>query len=486
MKREDYFKIMDCASEDDLTEMMQYHRTKRSSARKEHTMNKLTAHSGHADHFPPEEQEMTSGRSGIFMSRNRNLAATAVAAALLAVNVGGGYLLLHSRVPAPPAGTSLPQDEENGIEIQPAETTAAPIAEESETVTEPASDDSGYGSLMRALYTAQNGKECTFNFAGLGIDCNDTWENDAYRMTLRGICGCDWMLFYFYDVEPKQGQTYDDYADARPLISLNADCGGRTINSQCAGEMPDQGEELSDGVWHCYGLLSNVGDVPFFDEAGSSTLKIVASTPESKAEITQLPMNFISRHDPLRDAAPPHCIEFFCDQINQITDRDDPLALYQSWTRNEKDHPLTRCAFTPFGAYHVSEGVPSDERYEEICRPGQAFLNVIDPYDSKGPYVYFDAAGESHDLPLSDVFTIMGQNMTGQGTLYAQIMFAEPIDTEQYEIGYTPAPGYGTDDTTPDTITDNPGEEGLPEETVPEWNTAPAGSIPEEAVSPAD
>ncbi|HBI84705.1 MAG TPA: hypothetical protein DDX71_00235 [Ruminococcus sp.] len=483
MKQEDFFKMMDGASEQDITEMMQYHRSRGSSARKEHTMKQ---HSGNADPILFSDADLQHGRGEIRMSRNKNFAATAVAAALLALNIGGGYLLLHNRVPAAPAGTSLPQDEESGIEIQTVETTAAPIAEESETITEPEPDHSEYGSLMRELYTAQNGKECTFNFAGLGIDCNDTWENDAYRMTLRGICGCDWMLFYFYDVEPKQGQTFNDYADARPLISLNADCGGRTIYSQCAGEMPDQGEELSDGVWHCYGLLSNVGDVPFFDEAGSSTLKIVASTPESKTEITQLPMNFISRHDPLRDAAPPHCIEFFCDQVNQITDRDDPLALYQSWTRNEKDHPLTRCAFTPFGAYHVSEGVPSDERYEEICRPGQAFLDVIDPYDSKGPYVYFDAAGESHDLPLSDVFTIMGQNMTGQGTLYAQIMFAEPIDTEQYEIGYTPAPGYGTDDTTPDTIMDDPGEEVLPEEQVPQWNSAPADSIPEEAVSPAD
>ena len=110
MKLEDYFKIMDCASDEDITRMMQTRRPRLISSGEEHTMKQ-------SDFYEMEELHMTSGfrqdptgeentmkqsdtqeKKEIRMTRRGLASGTAVAAVLLALNVGFGSFLLHDPV----------------------------------------------------------------------------------------------------------------------------------------------------------------------------------------------------------------------------------------------------------------------------------------------------------------------------------------------------------------------------------------------------
>ena len=79
MKPEDYFKIMDCASEEDITEMMQHRRFRQIPSGEEDTMKQS------------EQQEKKVFR----MTRRGVASGTAVAAALVLLNVGFGKFMLH-------------------------------------------------------------------------------------------------------------------------------------------------------------------------------------------------------------------------------------------------------------------------------------------------------------------------------------------------------------------------------------------------------
>ena len=82
MKQEDFFKIMDGASEQDITELMQHRRFRQIPAdQEEHHM----------------EQTDEPRKKGIRMRKRGMITGSAVAAVLLALNIGGGYLLSRSR-----------------------------------------------------------------------------------------------------------------------------------------------------------------------------------------------------------------------------------------------------------------------------------------------------------------------------------------------------------------------------------------------------
>ncbi len=110
MKTEDYFKIMDCASEDDITEMMQHRRFRQIPSGEEDTMKQS------------DQQEKSVFR----MTRRGVATGSAVAAALLALNVGIGGFMLHKS-----ADDSVSTAESEVVEMT--EVTAETTAAETET-----------------------------------------------------------------------------------------------------------------------------------------------------------------------------------------------------------------------------------------------------------------------------------------------------------------------------------------------------------------
>ena len=115
MKTEDYFKIMDCASEEDITEMMQHRRFRQIPSGEEDTMKQS------------DQQEKSVFR----MTRRGVATGSAVAAALLALNVGLGGFMLHKS-----ADDSVSTAESEVIEMTEAAaetTTAETEAEETAT-----------------------------------------------------------------------------------------------------------------------------------------------------------------------------------------------------------------------------------------------------------------------------------------------------------------------------------------------------------------
>lgn len=245
-------------------------------------------------HDPACKQEvlnMANEKNAIHMTkRNGRIAGTAVAAALLAANIGGGYMLLHGRnQPAEnPAGTSLAADTEisSAAELSAEEEASLPC----------------YVQRMQQYYTGQSGELCDFDFTGLGADFDESWENDDYRLTLRAVTGCDWILYYFYDVEPKQGQTPEQYEQENaPCMQLEIP-GTRTESSQVVS-IPMQ---TGGSVWQYCGIVPNTTGIPFFHEknAPDSKALVISVTEEDAAtEIARKPLDFIRAEYPLEASA---------------------------------------------------------------------------------------------------------------------------------------------------------------------------------------
>ena len=115
MKPEDYFKLMDCVSEEDITQMMQTRRSRQLPTGEEETMEHSVYHEN-SDY--PEKKEIRMTRRGL-------ASGTAVAAVLLALNVGFGSFLLHDSV-----GTSNKDDDvAEATQTTAATTVAADVTE---------------------------------------------------------------------------------------------------------------------------------------------------------------------------------------------------------------------------------------------------------------------------------------------------------------------------------------------------------------------
>lgn len=115
MKPEDYFKIMDCASEKDITEMMQHRRFRQIPSGEVNAMKQ----SGHK-----EKKEIRMTRRGIATG-------TAVAAALLVLNIGFGGFMLHKAADDPVSSADI-----EVVEVSEAATeTTAAITGTEENVT---------------------------------------------------------------------------------------------------------------------------------------------------------------------------------------------------------------------------------------------------------------------------------------------------------------------------------------------------------------
>ena len=187
-------------------------------------------------HDPACKQEVLNmaQRNQIHMTkRSGKVAGTAIAAALLAANIGGGYLLLHGRNQAlnPPVATEI----ESEIDLaSAAETAALPC----------------YVSRMQEYYAGLTGEPCDFDFTGLGRDFeNVTAEDENWRVELKAVTGCDWILYYFYDVTPLQGQSWEQFQQEHPRMEAEVFGGGRTDHLERCGIMPGAEHTPEDGAW---------------------------------------------------------------------------------------------------------------------------------------------------------------------------------------------------------------------------------------------
>ncbi len=138
MKQEDYFKIMDCVSEEDVIEMMQHRRCRKNLSGEEVAMNYSTH----------QKKIFNMTRFGVATG-------TAVAAALLVLNVGFGGFMLHR------TDDSVSIENQEAVEVSEVapETSAAQTEAENNITTEAKQTVST--RLTAAKASSANSKETT-------------------------------------------------------------------------------------------------------------------------------------------------------------------------------------------------------------------------------------------------------------------------------------------------------------------------------------
>lgn len=350
MKQEDYFRIMDCASDDDITEMMQHRRFRQ---------------------VPSGEEEITvkqTEQKKIRLSRRGAAAGTAVAAALLALNVGGGYLLLHGRNEQNPAAEqtecAFTEQDEAAAEISTEEISeGTPANDEAAGTPEYVQRMQEYYNLLTdsPYYEGKTYEPCDYDFTGLGKDIDYTFEWDDYKLTYRAVVGCDWVLYYFFDVEPKQGQDYQQFWSENPDMSRIAVSliKGDTVNFDCDRCSNALDPEPDNGVWHGFGIITNCTDRPFFrGENAGTQISICESydTPDEAQQRPGEPFDFETKEYPLLACEQP---VFFRDEAHMSYEP----AFHEEQEAMIAEYPLTRCAETPFGRYYVSDPGQSSESF---------------------------------------------------------------------------------------------------------------------------
>ena len=349
MKQEDFFRIMDCASEEDITEMMQHRRFRQVPSGEEEITLKQT-----------KQKEIRMTRKGV-------AAGTAVAAALLALNVGGGYLLLHGKEDqqASTEEAAVTEQAESAADIGTEEIPAEIPADDEADVAQPQ-----YVQLMQEYYNkltdspyyeGKTYEPCDYDFTGLGKDIDYTFEWDDYKLTYRAVVGCDWVLYYFYDVEPKQGQDYETFWNENPDMSRIAVSliQGDTVNFTCDRVSDALDPEPDNGVWHGFGIITNCTDKPFFHGENAGTQISICErydTPEEAQQNCGKPFDFETKAFPLCTCEQP---VFFRDETHISFEP----AFHEEQEAMLAKHPLTRCAETPFGRYYVSDMGQSGESF---------------------------------------------------------------------------------------------------------------------------
>lgn len=350
MKQEDFFRIMDCASDEDITEMMQHRRFRQVPSGEEEITVKQT-----------EQKEIRMSRRGV-------AAGTAVAALLLAMNVGGGYLLLHGRNAQNPAAeqhdSAVTEQDDAAAEIG-TEEISEDIAENADAAETPQ-----YVQLMQEYYNkltdspyyeGRTYAPCDYDFTGLGKDIDYTFEWDDYKLTYRAVVGCDWVLYYFFDVEPKQGQDYQTFRNDNPDMARIAVSmiKGNTVNFACDRVSNVLDPEPDNGVWHGFGIITNCTDKPFFRGENAGTQISICEkydTPEEAQQNCGEPFDFETKAFPLRACEQP---VFFRDETHMSFEP----AYHEEQEAMLAEHSLTRCAETPFGRYYVSDPGQSSESF---------------------------------------------------------------------------------------------------------------------------
>ena len=187
MKQDEFLDLMNGVSEEYIAEMMDHRQMQPISPDKEITMMKNT--------------DNTNGKQ-IRINRRTVAAGSAVAAALLALNVGG-IILLHHNAENMQANTSTASGQDITSDFIEEVTSELPAVTEPEPAETPLP---AYVEYMRQYYEGISAESCDYDytkFIGLGTDLNETWEDENYKVTVKAAVGCDWIIYYFFDVEVK-------------------------------------------------------------------------------------------------------------------------------------------------------------------------------------------------------------------------------------------------------------------------------------------
>lgn len=349
-------------------------------------------------HDPACKQEVLNmaQRNQIHMTkRSGKVAGTAIAAALLAANIGGGYLLLHGRNQAlnPPVATEI----ESEIDLaSAAETAALPC----------------YVSRMQEYYAELTGEPCDFDFTGLGRDFeNVSAEDENWRVELKAVTGCDWILYYFYDVTPLQGQSWEQFQQEHPRMEAEVFGGGRTDHLERCGIMPGAEHTPEDGAWHCYGRVFNSSAQPFFHADKTFCLRAQISTAELDTEVTREPLDFVSAEFPLEES----------DGFNNIF---EAIYIGQGANMLGMDPAMTRYAVTPFGMNFFSDPYESGKRdsntYTDFGE--QSFMDIT-----------FTSADDGSETRMAVYDGIIGYSEDeGTGIQYSFAAFERPLDVTKF------------------------------------------------------
>ncbi len=249
---------------------------------------------------------------------------TAVAAALLAVNGGIGYLLFTGS-----------RAQENPMVAMGEISEMSDLAEQQACTAMP-----GYAAMMQRYYSSKSGIPCDFDFTRWGMECNYVYEDEDWRVTLTGIAGCDWILYYFYDVAPLAGQTWEEFQQVFPEVGMRVvrEDGFHYEGTNSTSTMPDQAHETDHGVWHCVGKVSNTTGRPFSEDGVTLEFDTgYADTPAQElGSMAGIKPDFLRPFDPLAptNSPCPYGNDEYADAVPQ---------------------ELDLLSVTPFGAFYTCE-----------------------------------------------------------------------------------------------------------------------------------
>ncbi|MBQ5339453.1 MAG: hypothetical protein J6Z40_09850, partial [Oscillospiraceae bacterium] len=312
-----------------------------------------------------------------------------------------------------------------------------------------------YVSRMQEYYAAKTGTPCDFDFTGWGKDFDDvSLENENWRVELKAVTGCDWVLYYFYDVTPLQGQTKDDFQSEFPGITFTA--GNDTISSGVTSPYKET-DDSDNGVWHCCGILCNYSTVPFSAEDTKLSYYYVNMNENDPNEFFDL--DFTPQSVPLYDRESD--LSFTYD-VNRMC----PDSTHFNPPQYEKDLgeiPLRRTAISPFGMYCVSDSFEADTPdFEGTFYPLQegetrlGFEDTIVQVDDNNAAVDKYCAGRDTYFGTFD----FGENSIA----FIHILYDHPMDTAKGELRYPYEAFYETPETEPTT---DPQEESGTNDSVP-------------------
>lgn len=339
--------------------------------------------------------------------RSGKIAGTAIAAALLAANVGGGYLLLHGRNQAlnPPAATEI----ESEIELSAATEEAAALP--------------CYVDRMQEYYTALTGEPCDFDFTGFGRDFEGvSAEDEDWRVELKAVTGCDWVLYYFYDVTPLKGQTTDEFQREFPGITfLPCEDGNPTGAQSTYGFLHGQSNEPDNGVWHCSGIIYNMSTVPFSAENNKLRYqynRLDIEEPDRFYELEYTPQSV-----PLNACSSDFQLSY---DVNRMCSAPECNA-----TAYEKDLgeiPMRHAAVSPFGLFLVSDSFETDTA--SGWKQTLYTLNQLGTqlgFEDNFVQVNADEAVEGYYHANKDTY-FGTRDVKGNAIAFIHILFDHPID----------------------------------------------------------
>jgi hypothetical protein len=294
------------------------------------------------------------------------------------------------------------------------EKTPDAINKTNETYEDQEPDQPLYCSLMQKLYTDSSNEPCDYDFTGMGMDLNKSWENDEWKLTLHAVTGCDWIVFYFYDIEPKQGQTYEQVMAEHRFLSLNLDIGDNMEHNGMTSSMPGEYGSFDGDVWHFFGMASSTTGRPLFRQEDAKGPALLHFTLHQEAEGVEEPFTIVTpdfevKEYPLTESMPA---EFFAS----LNAREDCSPEYLDLI---SQNPLTRCAVTPFGVLGFSDSCSG------LGDRNSSYSNSI---------CWLKSAEEAADDLFLLYFCNYGiSNINGEGTVYVNALFRKPTDPQTFD-----------------------------------------------------